>query len=74
MRDQKRISPYNIETISIRHVMRIKKNIGYGISGWFDTKLTSWQGNLGLSTEFKGWRFERCQHHGNCIADSNENY
>ena len=27
------ISPYNIETISIRHVMRIKKNIGQGISG-----------------------------------------
>ena len=53
MRDQKRISPYNIETISIRHVMRIKKNIGQGISGWFDTKVTSWLGNLVLSTELK---------------------
>ena len=28
--DQDRISPYNINTISSRQVMRIKKNISYG--------------------------------------------
>ena len=29
--DQTRISPYNINTISSRQVMRIKKNLNYGI-------------------------------------------
>ena len=29
--DQDRISPYNINTISSRQVMRIEKNINYGI-------------------------------------------
>ena len=29
--DQERISPYNINTISSRQVMRIEKNINYGI-------------------------------------------
>ena len=29
--DQDRISPYNIDTISSRQVMRIKENIGYEI-------------------------------------------
>ena len=29
--DQDRISPYNINTISSRQVMRIEKNIDYGI-------------------------------------------
>ena len=29
--DQDRISPYNITTISSRQVMRIEKNISYGI-------------------------------------------
>ena len=29
--DQDRISPYNINTISSRKVMRIEKNINYGI-------------------------------------------
>ena len=32
MSDQDRISPYNITTISSRQVMRIKKNINYGIA------------------------------------------
>ena len=32
MSDQDRISPYNINTISSRQVMRIKKNIDQGIS------------------------------------------
>ena len=31
MSDQDRISPYNINTISTRQVMRIKKNINLGI-------------------------------------------
>ena len=29
--DQDRISPHNIDTISSRQVMRIEKNINYGI-------------------------------------------
>ena len=33
MSDQDRISPYNINTISTRQVMRIKKNINLGIIG-----------------------------------------
>ena len=32
MNDQDRISPYNINTISNRQVMRINKNINMGIS------------------------------------------
>ena len=32
MSDQDRISPYNINTILSRQVMRIKKNINYGIA------------------------------------------
>ena len=32
MRDQDRISPYYIYTISCRQVMGIKKNINYGIA------------------------------------------
>ena len=32
MSDQDGISPYYIYTISCRHVMRIKKNINYGIT------------------------------------------
>ena len=31
MSDQDKISPYNIDTISSRQVMRIKKNINLGI-------------------------------------------
>ena len=32
MSDQDRICPHNIHTISSRQVMRIKRNINYGIS------------------------------------------
>ena len=37
--DQDRISPYNINTISSRQVMRIEKNINHGIS-WSNTKFS----------------------------------
>ena len=40
MIDQDRISPYNINTISSRHVMRIKRNINKGIISWSDTKFS----------------------------------
>ena len=46
MGDQDRISPYYIYTVSCRQVMRIKKNINYGITNWSDTKfskLTLWE-------------------------------
>ena len=33
-------SPYNINTISTRWVMRIKKNINLGIIGWSNTKFS----------------------------------
>ena len=36
--DQDRISHYNINTISSRQVMRIEKNINYGIISWSNTK------------------------------------
>ena len=36
--DQDRISLYNINTISSRQVMRIKKDISYGIKSWSNTK------------------------------------
>ena len=38
--DQDRISPYNINTISSRQVMRIEKNINYGIISWSNTKFS----------------------------------
>ena len=37
-RDQNRISPYIISTISNRQAMRIKKNVNKGIIGWFNSK------------------------------------
>ena len=40
MSDQDRISPYNINTISSRQVMRIEKNINYGIISWSNTKFS----------------------------------
>ena len=40
MSDQDRISPYYIYTISCRQVMRIKKNINYGITNGSDTKFS----------------------------------
>ena len=36
--DRDRISPYNINTISSRQVMRIKKNINKGIISWSNIK------------------------------------
>ena len=40
MSDQDRISPYNINTISGRQVMRIKKNINWGNTSWSNTKFS----------------------------------
>ena len=40
MSDQDRISPYNINIISCRQVMRIKKNINQGIISWSKTKFS----------------------------------
>ena len=40
MSDQDKISPYNIDTISSRQVMRIKKNINQGIICWSYTKFS----------------------------------
>ena len=40
MSDQDRISPYNINTISSRQVMRMKKNINWGIISWSNTKFS----------------------------------
>ena len=38
--DQDRISPYIINTLSTREVMRIKKNIDLGLISWFNTKFS----------------------------------
>ena len=38
MSDQDRISPYNINTVSTRQVMRINKNINWGIISWSNNK------------------------------------
>ena len=38
--DQDRISPYKINTISSREVMRIEKNINHGIISWSNTKFS----------------------------------
>ena len=46
MSDQVRISPYNINTISARYGMSIKKNINLGVISWSNTKfseLTLWE-------------------------------
>ena len=54
--DQDRISPYNINKISARYGMSIKKNINLGVISWSNTKfseLTLWELGLkkkGLST------------------------
>ena len=40
MSDQNRISPYNINKISTRWVIRIKKNITLGIISWSNTKFS----------------------------------
>ena len=57
MSDQDRISPYNIKTISIRQVMRIKKNVNKGIISWSNSKffiLTSWQTVRRITREILG--------------------
>ena len=44
--DQDRISPYNINSMSRRQVIRIKRNISQAINSWSNTKiskLTSWE-------------------------------
>ena len=38
MSDQDRISPYNIDTISTKEVIRIKKNINLGITSQSSTE------------------------------------
>ena len=56
--DQDRISPYNINTISIRWVMRIKKNINFRIVSWSNTKLselTLWELYSWLWGELQIW-------------------
>ena len=40
MSDQDRISPYNINKISTRQVMKIKKNVYFGIINWSNTKFS----------------------------------
>ena len=40
MGDWDRISPYNIDTISCRQVMRINTNINLGIISWSMTKFS----------------------------------
>ena len=40
MSDRDGISSYNVNTISSRQVMRIKKNIHLGIISWSNTKLS----------------------------------
>ena len=58
MSDQDRISPYNINTVSSRQVMRIKKNITWGIICWSNNK-------------FSKLTFQKKK---NYMADSKENY
>ena len=38
--DQDKISPYNINTMSSRQVMRINKNINWGMHSWSNTKFS----------------------------------
>ena len=40
MSDQDRISPYSINTISTRQVMKIQKDINLGIVSWSNTKFS----------------------------------
>ena len=58
MSDQDRISPYNINTVSSKQVMRIKKNISMGIISWSNNK-------------FSKLTFQKKK---NYVADSQENY
>ena len=49
--DQDRISPYNINTMSRRRVIRIKENISWASISWSNTKLS---GNLGGLAKKRG--------------------
>ena len=40
MSDQDRISPYNINTIPTREVMKLKENINLGIISWSNNKFS----------------------------------
>ena len=40
MSDQDRIFPDNVNTISTREVMRIKKNTNFGITSWSNSKFS----------------------------------
>ena len=40
MSDQDRISPYNIDTVSTRLVVKIKKNVNLGIISGSNTKFS----------------------------------
>ena len=40
MCDQERISPYNINTVSSRKVIRVNQNINQGIISCFNTKFS----------------------------------
>ena len=42
MSDQNRISPYDINTISSRIVMRLEKNINKEIISWLNNKFSKW--------------------------------
>ena len=42
MSDQDRISPYDINTISSRIVMRLEKNRNKEIISWLNTKFSEW--------------------------------
>ena len=64
MSDQDKISPYNINTISSRQVMRIERNINLGIFSWssnnfserksYEIYSTHWGELLIRSCEWKG--------------------
>ena len=56
--DQDRISPYNINSMSRRQVIRIKRNISQAINSWSNTKiskLTSWELYSRLQGELLMW-------------------
>ena len=58
MSDQERISPYNINTISTRQVMRIKKNINLGVL--INTILNSlnWRYKNGIVDSKENYKFD----------------
>ena len=62
MNDQDRISPNNTNTMSSRQVMRIKKNMNYGIISAL------------ISSLVDPFTNSPNQHHKNCLADNKENY